>query len=50
MSEITCPNCKTEFEAKTWESGKCPTCGKQYHWYEDCLEDYSDCWACLDWS
>ncbi len=49
MSDINCPSCKAEFEAETWENGKCPTCGKKYYWTEECTEDYSDCWASLEW-
>lgn len=49
MNDITCPSCDTEFEAETWESGKCPTCGKAYYWTEECTVDYSDCWASLEW-
>ncbi len=47
--EITCPKCKTEFEAEIWDSGNCPSCNNEYSWDEQCTEDYSDCWITLEW-
>lgn len=47
--DVTCPNCDTDFEAEVWEPGECPQCGKEYYWEEFCTEDYSDCWACVEW-
>lgn len=49
MSDITCPSCNTEFEADPWDSGCCPKCGKAYYWFEECTEDYSDCWSVVEW-
>jgi len=37
MMEIECPFCNHEFEVKTW-------------WDEMCTEDYSDCWAIVEWN
>lgn len=47
--DYTCPDCQTEFEAEPWNEGECPNCKKRFYWSEECLEDYSDCWAVLEW-
>jgi peptide subunit release factor 1 (eRF1) len=49
MSDYECPVCETEFEAPSWESGKCPKCGNKYEIDEMCTEDYSDCWMIVEW-
>lgn len=49
MTEIICYDCDLEFEGKAWEDGKCPKCGREYHWDEMCTPDYSDCWAIIEW-
>lgn len=48
--EIECPFCDHEFEVKTWYDGQCPNCGEEYWWDEMCTEDYSDCWATVEWN
>lgn len=46
---ITCPKCSTVFEAsEPWDSGSCPTCGKEYFWDEMSYEDEDGNWE--DWS
>ena len=48
--EYTCPGCKTKLEINSRDgSGNCPVCNKGYYFYEDCTEDYSDCWDCIEW-
>jgi DNA-directed RNA polymerase subunit M/transcription elongation factor TFIIS len=32
MQDIYCIKCNELFEAKEWEAGKCPSCGKEYDW------------------
>ena len=49
MIKLTCPVCKTEFEAEIWESDECPSCGNEYYFDEICTEDYSDCWMTIEW-
>lgn len=49
MKDITCPYCDTDFKGDRWDSGKCPKCGKEYWWEEQCTEDYSDCWSYVEW-
>lgn len=49
MEDITCPYCDTDFKGDMWDSGKCPKCGKEYWWEEQCTEDYSDCWSYVEW-
>lgn len=46
--EITCPKCGKEFEVDVWDDGACE-CGNNYYFSEDCLDDFSDCWAVIDW-
>jgi len=44
-----CPSCDLDFEADCWDEGKCPNCGRKYYPYEECLDDYSDCWRAIEW-
>lgn len=46
---IYCPFCKEMFDGEIWENGSCPLCHKEYYWTEECNEDYSECWANVDW-
>lgn len=46
--EVTCPKCDIELEVEIWIPGFCE-CGNHYTWNEFCLEDYSDCWAEIEW-
>jgi len=48
--EIDCPWCGHEVGIiLDWEGGECPNCHNEYTEEERCTEDYSDCWAELDW-
>ncbi len=49
MYETECPYCGECLEVETWEDGYCPNCHNSYKWEEYCTEDYSDCWAELNW-
>jgi predicted RNA-binding Zn-ribbon protein involved in translation (DUF1610 family) len=49
MWELECPRCDWEFEAQEWYSDKCPKCGNEYYFGEDCTSDYSDCWTTVEW-
>lgn len=49
MIDIYCPYCEIEFEGDDWEDGNCPQCKREYHLYEQCTEDYSDCWTEVEW-
>lgn len=45
-----CPRCQKDFEGKDdYEGGECPLCGNEYYIYDECTEDYSDCWASVEW-
>lgn len=46
---IFCPFCDKDFEGRMWESGECPYCNEGYDWDEVCTDDYSDCWAVVEW-
>jgi hypothetical protein len=50
MTDIECPGCKIEFEAREWDDGECPSCSKTYYWDEEFYDDdYSDSWTHVMW-
>lgn len=49
MSDVYCSKCDIEFEWETWKPGECPCCHRKFYWDEFCTEDYSDCWAGVEW-
>lgn len=49
MTELECPKCNHEFEARDWENSNCPVCDNEYWFEEECTADYSDCWMAIYW-
>ena len=44
MWEIDCIKCEHEFDAKVWDSGKCPKCGTEFYWDSIWCEEINEDW------
>jgi len=42
--DIWCPYCQEYFFSEDEWEGQCIYCKRHFYTYEECLEDYSDCW------
>lgn len=48
-TDVHCPACRCDFTTARWESGACPRCGNEFVFWENCTQDYSDCWQEVEW-
>lgn len=49
MSEQTCPRCFSTVEVNYIDCGECQLCGNEYFFFEECSEDFAECWMEIEW-